>query len=451
MGKLRASDKQLIASLGQRVAYQRQAGSLWSYAGEASRYAAHGLIQYPAMMVPAMQRDILTAMITAAPKAKIVLDPFVGSGTALTETLAAGRSFVGYDINPLAILIAKVKSKPIHAELYAEAADEVLARISRDCRTDYAVHFPNQSKWFRRSNSIGLSKIRRAVESLTNKNCRRFMWVALAETIRRCSNSRTSTYKLHSRDIEDLESLDHSAIPIFRSVVSANVKRMLAEKSRLKSLGVLESGKMTSATSLMLQSISLPDSNRKNGCIDFVLTSPPYGDNKTTVPYGQFSYLALRWIPHGDIDAKIDERLLDTTQSLDTASMGGGMRMEKEAVEELCDASPSFSSMHRNLHHIDDNSAKRWAAYCRDLSAALKNIINCVRPGGYLAWTIGQRRIRSTNAPLAAVLGELHDFYGAYEVTRLRRTIPTKRMPTHNSIGSLMQIEHVCFYRKRLA
>lgn len=447
---LRASDKKLIAGLGQRVAYQRQAGSLWSYAGEAGRYAAHGLIQYPAMMVPAMQRDILAAMIAAAPKAESVLDPFVGSGTALTETLATGRSFVGYDINPLAILIAKVKSKPVHAEMYAEAADEVLAKISRDGRSDYAVHFPNQSKWFRRSNSIGLSKIRRAVESHPNKACRRFMWVALAETIRRCSNSRTSTYKLHVRDADQLAGLDHSAIPIFKSVLIANVKRMLAEKSRLKSLGVLESGRMTAAAFLKLQSISDPDADRKHNSIDFVLTSPPYGDNRTTVPYGQFSYLALRWIPHEDIDANTDDALLDTTHSLDTASMGGGMRMQREVVEELSDCSPSFAAMHRVLYRADPHSAKRWAAYCRDLSSALSNIISCVRPGGYLAWTIGQRRIRSTNAPLVAVLGELHDFYGAYEVTRLQRSIPTKRMPTHNSIGSLMQIEHVCFYRKRL-
>lgn len=126
---LNADDRTLIASLSEIADFQRKTGSAWSYSGDAGRTAAHGLIQYPAMMVPAMQRDILASMVRAAPKARTVLDPFVGSGTALTETLAASRSFVGYDINPLAILIAKVKASPIHAGMYADAAEQVLARI----------------------------------------------------------------------------------------------------------------------------------------------------------------------------------------------------------------------------------------------------------------------------------------------------------------------------------
>ena len=447
---LDADDRILIASLNETADLQRKNGQAWSYSGDAGRTAAHGLIQYPAMMVPAMQRDILASMVRAAPTAKTVLDPFVGSGTALTETLAASRSFVGYDINPLAILIAKVKATPIHAEMYSEAADQVLSAISADTRCDYAVSFVNQSKWFRRSNSIGLSRIRRAIENIDSKPCRRFMWVALAETIRRSSNSRTSTYKLHIRTSEDQENLDAVAIPIFTSVLKANVKRMAAEKARLKQLGVLKNGKMISTATIKLQSVSHPNLDNSD-VVDAVLTSPPYGDNRTTVPYGQFSYLALRWIPHEDIDSSIRSELLDTTQSLDTASMGGGLRLDSSVVAELSEKSASFSRMHNKLRKIDEQAAKRWAAYCRDLSGSLENILKIVRPGGYLAWTVGQRRIRSTDAPLVAVLGELHDHYGAYEVTELKRAIPSKRMPTHNSIGSLMQVEHVCFYRKRLA
>jgi hypothetical protein len=78
-----------------------EADPTWSCSTNAARTAAHGLIQYPAMMVPSMQRDILSVLFDVAPHSRIVMDPFVGSGTALTETLAAGRSFVGFDINPL--------------------------------------------------------------------------------------------------------------------------------------------------------------------------------------------------------------------------------------------------------------------------------------------------------------------------------------------------------------
>jgi hypothetical protein len=442
---LDSSDRELVRALAERAS---QSYSDWSYSGDADRTAAHGLIQYPAMMVPSMQRDILETLISVAPKSKIVLDPFVGSGTALTETLAAGLSFVGYDINPLAILIARVKAKPIHAELYSAAAEDVLAALSRDRRLDYAVYFPNQEKWFRRSNSIGLSRIRRAVERLSNLQCRRFMWVTLAETIRRCSNSRTSTYKLHIRDDDELDRMDRTAIPTFKAVLAQNVKRMIAEKERLRSLKLLSHGKMCNAAVVSLGDICGVERGTTPPNIDIVLTSPPYGDNRTTVPYGQFSYLALRWIPHEDIDSRTDRVLLETTHSLDTASLGGGNRTSKDAVDRLAALSHSFAKMHRKLRRVDEEAARRWAAYCRDMSSSVSNILAAVRSGGYLAWTIGQRRIRSNNAPLVKVLNEFHEANGARSILDLKRKIPTKRMPTYNSIGSLMQAVQISFNRK---
>jgi hypothetical protein len=274
------------------------------------------------------------------------------------------------------------------------------------------------------------------------------MWVAVAETIRRCSNSRTSTYKLHIRDQEDRWRVDGAAIPIFKAVMKQNVGRMLAEKSRLRSLNLLSRGKLTNAAVVNLGDICLMDRDKKSPAVDIVLTSPPYGDNRTTVPYGQFSYLALRWIPHEDIDSGTNSKLLETTHSLDTASIGGGNKTSKEVVDKLEEVSPAFAKMHRKLLRLDTEAAKRWVAYCRDMASSVSNILASVRPGGYLVWTIGQRRIRSNNAPLAKVLTDVHTLNGARPIVDLKRKIPTKRMPSHNSVGSLMQTERICFYRK---
>jgi hypothetical protein len=398
-------------------------------------------------MVPSMQRDILSILFQVAPNSKVVMDPFVGSGTALTETLAAGRSFVGFDINPLAVLIARVKAMPHHADEFAAAAADVFALIENDGRTDYAVNFPNMAKWFQKSNSIALSRIRRAVDKLSSKTSRQFMWVAVAETIRRCSNSRTSTYKLHVRDDADLERVSGVAIAIFAEVVKRNVKLMAAERDRLLKAGHLKGGRLCHKAKITLGNIC-GDGRLCAEQIDVVLTSPPYGDNKTTVPYGQFSYLALRWIPLSDIDPGIDTDLLDTTHSLDTASVGGSCRLSKDIVDELSIKSVSFAAMHERLSGIDRDASNRWTAYCRDLSVALDNILRPVKKGGYLVWIVGQRRIRSIGAPLANVLTELHDAAGAVLVNQTQRAIPVKRMPSHNAIGALMHTEQVCFYQK---
>jgi hypothetical protein len=275
------------------------------------------------------------------------------------------------------------------------------------------------------------------------------MWVALAETIRRCSNSRTSTYKLHIREAEEIGRLNRTAVPIFKEVLAENVKRMRAEKERLRTLGFLSGGKMSNSALVELGDICKLKEGKKAANVDIVLTSPPYGDNRTTVPYGQFSYLALRWIPHEDIDARVNDQLLDTTHSLDTASLGGGYeRSTQDVIDQLSDLSPSFKRMYAKLKRIDIDAAKRWTAYCRDLCSSVTNIVGSVRSGGHLVWTIGQRRIRSNNTPLVKVLAELHEAHKAQFLFDLKRKIPCKRMPTHNAIGSLMQLEHVCFYRK---
>jgi hypothetical protein len=420
----------------------------WSCSANAARSAAHGLIQYPAMMVPSMQRDILSVLFDVAPESRIVMDPFVGSGTALTETIAAGRSFIGLDINPLAVLIAGVKATPHLADEFSAAAKDVLAWIRGDRRTDYAVNFPNQAKWFLKSNSIALSRIRRAVLKLKMRTDRRFMWVAMAETIRRCSNSRTSTYKLHVRTEDDIARIGGEASNVFVEVLERNVKLMTAERDRLEAAGHLANGALRHTAKVSLASMCAACAEPPKETIDIVLTSPPYGDNKTTVPYGQFSYLALRWIALEDIDDGVNAALLDTTHSLDTASVGGSLKIGKDVVADLSARSASYCRMQRRLAKIDGDAANRWTAYCRDLSVALDNIMGRVRPGGHLVWIIGQRRIRSIAAPLGDVLTELHADAGATLINRTQRNIPVKRMPTHNAIGSLMHTEQVCFYQK---
>ena len=46
---------------------------------------------------------------------------------------------------------------------------------------------------------------------------------------------------------------------------------------------------------------------RANGdsLYDLLVTSPPYGDNRTTVPYGQHAFLPLQWVELSDIGKDI--------------------------------------------------------------------------------------------------------------------------------------------------
>jgi hypothetical protein len=74
------------------------------------RGLTHGFYKYPARFSPQFVRTILDLYSNPG---DIIIDPFVGSGTTIVESLAGGRTSIGVDLNPLAHFIAKVKTTPL--------------------------------------------------------------------------------------------------------------------------------------------------------------------------------------------------------------------------------------------------------------------------------------------------------------------------------------------------
>src|SRR5438128_2531696 len=82
----------------------------WGFKQDSERDFTHSLFQYPAMMVPRLQRQLLTEFLVADPGATSVYDPFIGSGTVMTESMLRGLSVSGVDTNPLAVLVCQTKA-----------------------------------------------------------------------------------------------------------------------------------------------------------------------------------------------------------------------------------------------------------------------------------------------------------------------------------------------------
>src|SRR5258708_40165961 len=87
-------------------------GEYWAFRGNSKRGHAHAFFQYPAMMVPQMQGELIRAVAEVKPGLNSAFDPYVGSGTTLTESMLQGLRFTGWDINPLAALLCIAKSGP---------------------------------------------------------------------------------------------------------------------------------------------------------------------------------------------------------------------------------------------------------------------------------------------------------------------------------------------------
>lgn len=74
--------------------------------------ATHQFYRYPARFSPQFARAAIHAF---SKPGELVLDPFMGGGTAIVESLLAGRRCIGNDLNSLAVFLARVKTTPLTA------------------------------------------------------------------------------------------------------------------------------------------------------------------------------------------------------------------------------------------------------------------------------------------------------------------------------------------------
>lgn len=428
--------------LQQRLALHAQDDEeFWSFAALRHRTGNHALFQYPAMMVPELQGALLDDLLAVAPDTELVYDPFAGSGTVMLESLYRGLDFHGSDINPLAVLLCQVKATPPTARRALDAA-EVALRVARSLTDPRVPDFPGIDKWFKPEISDGLARLRHGILAVEAIDERRFLWICLAETIRLVSNSRISTFKLHSYPDEEIARRESDAIKVFDTVTRQNVRRLQDHWARMACLN------QDRAASALLLSGSVTDPWIAPRRADVLMTSPPYGDNKTTVPYGQHSYLPLQWIAVADIPGAFDASLLESTHRIDSLSLGGSLKHADEACDDLCALSPALGGF---MVHISDTPPlrKKVLSFVRDYREALATLGPRLKNGAFCFLTLGERRVGKHTFPLVEITKELLLENGHEYVTTIERVLPgsRKRMAPKNSEGATMAQEWILVTR----
>ena len=175
---------------------------------------------------------------------------------------------------------------------------------------------------------------------------------------------------------------------------------------------------------------------------------PPYGDNATTVPYGQYSFLPLNWIDLSDIGDDIDSDCLRTTHEVDSRSLGGSRRVKPECVDELRCLSDALGKTLDGLKEEPPDRWKRVFSFAADLNTCVGPTLQIVRPGGLLFWVLGNRQVGGNPVPLDQILLEFLQANGCSLVTEIKRKIPSKRMAMRNNVAATMTDETILVVRK---
>lgn len=411
----------------------------WAFNTLGSRSGNHALFQYPAMMVPELQGALLDDVLAVQADAKLVYDPFAGSGTVMLESLYRGLDFHGSDINPLAVLLCQVKATP-PSQGDALAAVTVVLELAKSDSEIAIPEFPGIDKWFKPEIKNGLARLRDAIKKQADFDTRRFLWICLAETIRLVSNSRISTFKLHTYTADDIAKRVTDAIKVFENVATLNAARVAKHWTRIEQAP--GQGGEAARALLLPGAVSNPWTAPRQA--DILMTSPPYGDNKTTVPYGQHSYLPLRWLDPDDIPGGFDPGLLDSTSRIDMMSLGGSLKKADIAREGLEQDSPALADFLLKIEEIPA-LRKKVLSFCRDYQDSLRVVSTRLKPGAFCFFTLGERRVGKQVFPLVEITTQLLEAEGHEVVTVIERVLPAgrKRMASKNSEGATMATEWI--------
>ncbi|CAN5349242.1 site-specific DNA-methyltransferase [soil metagenome] len=391
------------------------------------------------MMVPQLISRLIEDVSTEEIGIRRVYDPFMGSGTVLTESMLAGLEFSGRDVNPLAVLLCKVKAGPFSLDTLNNSVDELICEIAIDQEKTILTQLTNWRKWFTFNVAMWLSRILRAIRGEHDLWTRRFFWVALAETVRVTSNSRTSTFKLHIRSAEDLLTRDPKVFQIFAEILTRNVKKLTDFTNLLRAKDLLKGNSYSEDISL--EYVTSKNTAAETQISDLLVTSPPYGDNTTTVPYGQHSYLPLHWIDLKDIDENIEEDILSTTRSIDNKSLGGSLKYDENCPKLLYEKSETLRNILDKLPKKPVALRNKVISFYNDLNSSILEILPRVADNSTLIWIIGDRQVGQQLVPLSKILQELLTSHNCSPVTSIPRRIPSKRMAGRNNVASTMKAE----------
>ncbi|MEP0828037.1 MAG: DNA methyltransferase [bacterium] len=395
--------------------------STWDFKDENTKPLTHCFHNYPAMMIPQVAGRLLDIYGKGS---NTLFDPYCGTGTSLVEANLRNISAVGTDINPLARLIAKTKTTVIridqldkHLNAFYELVDR--ARFGKvGAESIKPPDFPNINYWFSAEVKTWLSLVLDFLSRIEVEPVRDFFKVAFSETVRDCSWTMNSEFKLVRMPEEKRREFRPDVLGIMESKLARN-------RAGLINFMNARNGHRVKSRIYNFDTVAgIPGVVFKDKDVDLVITSPPYGDSRTTVAYGQFSRLANQWLG------------VEEASEVDKLLMGGkrsenGHRFNLEILDSVI----------AEIAAKDQARSRDVIGFFRDYEKSIENVSSIIKKRGFACYVVGNRLVRGVTIPTDEITRLFFEKQGFKHIETIIRNIPNKRMPSHNSPSNVAGIK----------
>ena len=176
------------------------------------------------MMIPQIANRILDHY---GETAKILFDPYCGTGTSLVEASIKGIDAYGTDLNPMARLIAEAKTSKIELQildLYLKEFNDFLFSLNFGIKKLNVIepNFKNIDFWFTKETKRKLTELKHFITNIKDIQIQKFFLVAFSETVRESSLTRNSEFKLYRMSEKQRETFTPNVSAIINSKLIRN-------------------------------------------------------------------------------------------------------------------------------------------------------------------------------------------------------------------------------------
>lgn len=159
-------------------------------------YSTHGIFRFFGKFPSTIATHLIFQYTS---EGDVVLDPMAGSGTTSLECLLANRECHSYDINPLSVLLAKVKTTHIDKTTLEQEID----RIERGYKPMTVKEFDfvptgvkNIDHWFLQETQDSLRGLLCLINEIQDKDVKDFMTICMCASIRTVSRATSQQGRL---------------------------------------------------------------------------------------------------------------------------------------------------------------------------------------------------------------------------------------------------------------
>lgn len=363
------SNRQIGSELveSSRLSVQERLDAIdWSFVHRDRAHPIEAIHPYPAKFIGEIPRALMRTL--TCPAGTLVFDPFVGSGTTLLEAQRLGLPSVGVDLNPIACLIARVKTG-VRPQNLSDAARAICASAMRS-HSKQKWNIPNVDHWFKEDIQEAIAALLNELRTVTNQHTNDVLRMALSSILVRVSNQDSDTrYAAVEKNVKRED--------VFTGFVAAAEKLDKALAARHWEIGparVIEANTLTVTPEQL------------SGRVGLVITSPPYPN---AYEYWLYHKYRMWWLGFDPLAVKEHE-------------IGARAHFFKRD------------------HHTEDH-------FWDQMRETFKLIGKVLVKGGYACFVIGRSKIHGKIIDNADIIEAVAAESGLAKCARIERTISSNR------------------------